>query len=86
MRKWLIEETGEIRTPKFGEYYWWLGLQRVTVDGLESLYTDCPILRITEITNYHQYMTVGPSGWTINFPDCPIPQSSPSDRFDEWNW
>ncbi len=72
MRRWLVEETGEIRPPKQGEYYRYNNF----VFGLAALdYLDSfPIVRITEISEEIPW-----SPW--------IDERTPlTDRFDEWNW
>jgi len=49
MRKWLVEETGEVRCPKEGEAYWsFLGFSIATLTFTGNQW---PILRVTEITD-----------------------------------
>jgi hypothetical protein len=78
MRKWLLEETGEIRKPKKDELY----LENVLTDHIAIAQGDfrfevVPILRVTEIVP-GGYIDIPESWFTFNHPL--------SDRFDEWNY
>jgi hypothetical protein len=77
MRKWLVEETGEMRPPKKGEYFEDSGPPfGLTLASFDHI-TDANIIRITEIV----------SGGLLEVPiDWLRYGHLLSDRFDEWNW
>lgn len=76
MRRFIVEETGEIRAPKYGE--------QILIDGqiyYVNMITAVPysILKVTEIPEGLEIWTwVCSMGWK---------QATPlTDRFDEQNW
>lgn len=73
MRRWLVEETGEVRVPRMGEYFLNF-MQEMSIAYCNFRTGDTPILRVTEITDCE-------IDW------FPITEKTPlSDRFDEWNY
>jgi hypothetical protein len=74
MRRWIVEETGEVRIPTEGE---WCIFEHAIHLCKGLLTSSKPILQVTEIVpGGHIY--IPKNRFVFNHPL--------SDRFDEWNW
>jgi len=49
MRKWIVEETGEVRFPNRGETF--LRANNIDIAYINCINVKYPILRVTEITD-----------------------------------
>lgn len=77
MRKWIVEETGESRPPKAGE--WFISdCGDFMFMAQQFRCTDRVILKRTEITDV-RITEVTPKSWAML-----VDNKAPS--FDEWNW
>lgn len=75
-RKWLVEETGEVRNVWKGEHFLCEEQIHCWIPSSPS-HEDNPILKVTEVPE---------SSCIIPLEYVMYLQSSPADNFDEWNW
>jgi hypothetical protein len=79
MRKWLVEETGEVRCPRKRESF--LGGYGIDTASIDYAASKLPILRVTEISPDDIVIN------GLNWHNWPLESQHPlSDRLDEWNW